>query len=177
MKDRFYEDELYNESGGEMNLKRIYVCTSCVSIIVLIVIVFNCFTEISFAQTLRYDAAKGEYKRKDSERVTIVGKIVNIAYELQHRTQGAYAQDSLFSKGRHGLMTSGGTIWTFVDNVKGQDLQWNKKYLDTFIAINGWVFHDAQYIEVDSFTLGGQEYQWSNKTNAFEPIAVNKEKS
>jgi len=119
--------------------------------------------------------SKGEYQRKDSERVSIVGKIINIAYELQHRPSGANSQDSLFSKGRQGLLTSGGVMWTFIDNVKGQDLQWNKRYLGKFVKIDGWVFHDAQYIEIDTFSMDGQDYQWSNKTNSFQPVKNNEE--
>ena len=124
----------------------------------------------SHAQTVRYDITKGEYKRKKEERVYIVGKVINIAHALQHRPSGADAQESLFSKGRQGLITSGGTIWTFVDNIKGQDLQWNKDYLGKFVKIHGWVFHDAHYVEVDEFSIDGVDYVWSNNTNAFEPV-------
>lgn len=123
----------------------------------------------SYAQMMSYDITKGEYQRKDSEAVYIIGKVINIAYELQHRPGGALTHESLFSKGRQGLMTSGGTIWTFVDNIKGQDLQWNTNYLDKFMKIRGWVFHDAQYIEVDSFSLNGVDYMWSNAENSFVP--------
>jgi hypothetical protein len=122
------------------------------------------------AQTIRYDITKGEYKRTDQERIYIVGKVINIAQELQQRPGGADSQDSLFSKGRQGLMTSGRSIWTFVDNIKGQDLQWNTRYLGKFIKIHGWVFHDAQYVEIDEFSMDGVDYRWSDKTNSFAPI-------
>jgi hypothetical protein len=126
-------------------------------------------TSTLYAQTVHYDITKGEYKRKDEERVYVVGKVINVAYELQHRPSGADSQETLFSKGRQGLMTSGGTLWTFVDNIKGQDLQWNKDYLGKFIKIYGWVFHDAQYIEVDEFSMDGVDYAWSDSTNSFSP--------
>jgi len=129
-----------------------------------------CLNLTAYAQTIRYDITKGEYKRKNEERVYVVGKVVNIAYELQHRASGAVAQETLFSKGRQGLITSGGTLWTFVDNIKGQDLQWNKNYLGKFIKIYGWTFHDAHYIEVDEFSMDGIDYIWSNKTNSFAPV-------
>jgi len=161
--------------GVIMNHKRKFMFIVHLAIIFLVSISLYCTGGVSFAQSLQYDASKGEYKRKDSELVTIIGKVINISYELQHRPGGAYAQDSLFSKGRQGLLTGGGTIWTFVDNVKGQDLQWNKEYFGKFVKINGWVFHDAQYIEIDSFSMDGQEYEWSNKTNSFEPTTNNKE--
>ena len=122
-----------------------------------------------FSQNLSYDISKGEYKRKDSERIYIVGKVVNIAADLQHRAGGAYTQDALFSKGRQGLKTSGDYILTFVDNIKGQDLQWNKDYLGKFVKIFGWVFHDAQYVEVDSFSVGDKDYIWDSTKNAFSP--------
>ena len=127
---------------------------------------------LSFANAgslVKYDAEKGEYRRRDTERIFIVGKVVNIAYQLQHRPGGADAQDALFSKGRQGLMTSGGTIWTFVDNIKGQELQWNTAYLGKYVTISGWPFHDAHYIEVDSFSIGETSYAWNDKTNMFEP--------
>ncbi len=118
---------------------------------------------------LAYDPAKGEYKRKDDEKIIIVGKIVNIAYELQHRPGGADSQDPLFSKGRQGIMTSDKSIWTFVDNIKGQDLQWNKKYLGKFVKVEGWAFYDAQYFEVDKFNIDGIDYTWSETESAFLP--------
>jgi len=121
------------------------------------------------AQSVKYDITKGEYKRRDDDRKYIVGKVVNIAHELQHRASGADTQDSLFSKGRQGLMTSGGVVWTFVDNVKGQDLQWNKNYLGQFIKVHGWLYYDAQYLEVDTFSLDGISYEWSSLTNEFKP--------
>ncbi|MBU1864010.1 MAG: hypothetical protein KKH94_10140 [Candidatus Omnitrophica bacterium] len=143
----------------------IYVLSSLFSVLF--------FVHCVYAQSLQYDITKGEYKRKDSERVDIVGKIVDIAQVLQHRAGGADAQGSIFSKDRQGLVTSGGKIWTFVDNIKGQDLQWNKDYLGKFIKIQGWVFHDAQYIEVDSFSVGSSDYVWSNTTNSFQPLKDN----
>ena len=36
-----------------------------------------------YAQIASYNTGEGEYKRKNSERVYIVGQVVNIAYELQ----------------------------------------------------------------------------------------------
>ena len=129
---------------------------------------------ISFAQAeLNYDIRKGEYKRKDEQKKYIVGKIVNIAYELQHRPGGADSQDSLFSKGRQGLQTSDKSIWTFVDNIKGQDLQWNKKYLGKFVNVEGWIFYDAQYIEIDKFTIDGINYDFSTTESAFLPVKDN----
>lgn len=136
---------------------------------IFILLTFVCVSAV-YAQSVRYDVTKGQYKRTDDERVYIVGKVVNIAQELQQRPGGADSQDSLFSKGRQGLMTSGRTIWTFVDNIKGQDLQWNTGYLGKFIKIHGWVFHDAQYIEVDEFAMDGVDYRWSDKTNSFAPV-------
>jgi len=64
--------------------------------------------DCSAVSLIKYDASKGEYRRRDEERSYIVGKVVTIAYELQHRSGGADAQDALFSKGRQGLITSGG---------------------------------------------------------------------
>lgn len=140
-------------------------------IIRAVLVIVTCFSVVPavFAQSLSYDVVSGEYKRKPAEREYIVGKVINIAYELQHRPAGADSQDALFSKGRQGLMTSAGTIWTFVDNIKGQDLQWNKELLGKFVKVRGWVFHDAQYIEVDSYSIGDEDYVWSNKTNSFVP--------
>lgn len=126
---------------------------------------------VGSAQSVRYDITKGEYKRKDEEKKYIVGKIVNIAEELQHRPSGADSQDSLFSKGRQGIMTSGGVLWTFVDNIKGQDLQWNKNYLNKFVKIHGWLYYDAQYVEVDQFSMDGVDYVWSSTTNVFQPVS------
>jgi len=118
---------------------------------------------------VKYDASKGEYRRRDDQRTYIVGKIVNIGYELQHRSGGADAQDALFSKGRQGVMTSGDIIWTFVDNIKGQELQWNKDFLGKYVKVFGWTFPDAHYLEVDSYSLDNVDYVWNDIANTFEP--------
>lgn len=135
-----------------------------ITFIVLISFVADAFSE----PLVKFDASKGEYRRRDEERVYIVGKIINIAYELQHRPSGAETQDALYSKGRQGLKTSGGRIWTLVDNIKGQQLQWDKQFLNKYVKILGWVYHDAQYIEVDSFTVEGHEFVWNKNRSTFE---------
>jgi len=127
------------------------------------------FTASASAQQIHYDISKGEYPRTVDQQVYVVGEVVSIANELQHRPAGANAQDALFSKGRQGLKVSSEQIWTFVDNIKGQDLQWNKEYLGKIIRVHGWVFHDAQYVEVDSFSVEGVNYQWSGSESVFVP--------
>jgi len=126
---------------------------------------------------VKYDASKGEYRRLDEDRDYIIGKIVNIAYELQHRAGGANAQDALYSKGRQGLKTTGGQIWTFIDNIKGQQLQWEKDFLGKYAKVVGWIFHDAQYIEVDSFSIEGKEFVWHAVSGIFKPQKKETKKS
>ncbi|MBN1492915.1 MAG: hypothetical protein JW938_02070 [Candidatus Omnitrophica bacterium] len=138
------------------------------SIFTFLVITFCVVNVFATIDLVKYDASKGEYRRREDQRTYIVGKIINIAYELQHRPEGADAQDALFSKGRQGLKTSGDVVWTFVDNIKGQELQWNKDHLGKYIKIYGWVFHDAHYIEVDSYALDNVKYVWNDTTNTFE---------
>lgn len=135
-------------------------------VVVLITITANAFAAFDL---VKYDASKGEYRRRDDQRTYIVGKIVNIAHELQHRPGGADAQDALFSKGRQGVKTSGDIIWTVVDNIKGQELQWNKNYFGKYVKVFGWTFPDAHYIEVDSFSVDNVDYVWNATTNTFEP--------
>ncbi|MFC1808635.1 hypothetical protein ACFL3D_00745 [Candidatus Omnitrophota bacterium] len=150
------------------------------SFLIGVVIVLLAVSVCGAFDLVKYDASKGEYRRRDEQKTYIVGKIVNIAYELQHRPGGADTQDALFSKGRQGLKTSGEVIWTFVDNIKGQEVQWNKNYLNKYVKIFGWVFHDAHYIEIDSFSLDQVDYVWNDITNTFEPLvdsSTNIEKS
>ncbi len=135
----------------------------------LIMFCFFATTAHAAFDLVKYDASKGEYRRRDDQRAYVVGKVINIASELQHRPGGADAQEALFSKGRQGLKTSGDVLWTFVDNIKGQELQWNKEHLGKYVKIFGWVFHDAHYIEVDSYSIDQIDYVWNDTTNTFEP--------
>ena len=139
---------------------------SFITYLVVLTFVFPCVVQAN-----DYDASKGEYRRLPEERVFIVGRIVDIAQELQHRPGGADSQPALFSKGRQGLKTSGGTIWTFVDNIKGQSLQWDKQFLGKYVRIHGWAFHDAQYIEVESFTANEIDFKWNKKSSSFQPTS------
>lgn len=149
-----------------MNTKRFFSVIGMSALLCVLTI------ECGAVDLVKYDAGKGEYRRRDEQRTYIVGKIVNIAYELQHRSGGADSQDALFSKGRQGLMTSGGAIYTFVDNIKGQELQWKSEYVGAYVKVFGWIYHDAHYIEVDTFAVNQYEYVWNDKTNVFEAKEV-----
>jgi hypothetical protein len=142
----------------------------------LIIMLSMIATNVNAAFDLvKYDASKGEYRRREDQRTYVVGKVVSVAYELQHRPGGADVQEALFSKGRQGLKTSGDALWTFVDNIKGQELQWNTDYLGKYVKVFGWVFHDAHYIEVDSFSIDQTDYVWNDTTNTFEPSIASEE--
>ena len=98
--------------------------------------------------------AQDKFKKRDlKDRAEIPGTIVCIGCALEKQDGGAESQCTLYAKHAQGLLTADGTIWTFVNNVKGNYLIKTEKLRGKEVKILGWKFPKAQYIEVSKFYL------------------------
>lgn len=94
-----------------------------------------------------------DQKRKLSDREWFKGKIVCIGCTLENQESGADAQCTLHAKHAQGLLMADGTLWTFVDNTKGHFLVTNEKLKDQEVAVFGWKWSKAHYIEVSKYKV------------------------
>lgn len=92
-------------------------------------------------------------KRKLSDRQWVEGKIVCIGCELEDQDGGAESQCTLFAKHAQGLKLANGTIWTLVNNQRGNSVITNDKLRGKDAKIFGWKFPKSQYIELWRYQL------------------------
>ncbi len=99
-------------------------------------------------------AGQDKFKPRDlKDRVEIPGTVVCIGCALEKQDGGAQSQCTLFAKHAQGLLMADGTIWSFVNNAKGNFLMTSDKLRGKEVKILGWKFPKAQYIEVSKFHL------------------------
>lgn len=109
-------------------------------------------------------------KREFKDRQEFAGTIVCLGCELEKR--GADAQCTLHAKHAQGLLAKDGTLWTFIDNMRGHHLIKHKKLLGKPIKVVGWKFPKTQYIEAWSYYVkkGDKWVHWDHcKICGFEP--------
>lgn len=107
-----------------------------------------------------------------SKRVEVEGKIICIGCELKNRDKDFDPQCTLYSKHGQGLLSSDGSIYSFVDNAKGHLVVSSDKLKGKDVKILGWKFPNAQIIEVSRYSVKDGE-KWIAydfcKSCGFEP--------
>jgi hypothetical protein len=116
--------------------------------------------------------AQDKFKPRDlKDRAEIPGTLVCIGCALEKQDGGAQSECTLFARHAQGLKTEDGSVWTFVNNTKGNYLITTEKLRGKEVKILGWKFPKAQYIEVSKFLLkaGDKWVLWKYcKTCGFE---------
>ena len=56
----------------------------------------------------------------------------------------------------YGLITDTGEIYSFVQNELSNEIQSHPEYAHNDVKIDGWVFHQANFIEIDNYQILGQ---------------------
>jgi hypothetical protein len=82
---------------------------------------------------------------------TVKGKLVCIGCTLK-KHDGAAAQCSIFGH-KHGLQTSTGAIYNFIENEKSKDVINTEKWHNANVQVTGKIHHVAQMISLEKFEV------------------------
>ncbi len=102
-----------------------------------------------FAHAGGWDADKG------TDKITLKGELICLGCSLK-KLSGANAQCGLFTHHDVGFKLADGTFWSFVNNAKGHDvIRAHKLVIGKKAIITGWIYPNANHIEVDSIKVDG----------------------
>lgn len=99
-----------------------------------------------------WNPERGEYRRLLKDRVYVTGKIVCIEDLVKHRAGGADINVGEVGPATQGILTTDGKCWHVLENRRGQQIARNPAWIGHTIRVHGWVFPDAQLVEIDSLT-------------------------
>ncbi|MGR3295824.1 MAG: hypothetical protein ACUZ8A_06320 [Candidatus Bathyanammoxibius sp.] len=99
----------------------------------------------------------------DEETVTITGTVVCLGCTLKKK-EGANAACDVYGH-KHGLATSGGKLYSFLENENSEELINSEKYGMKRVEITGKVFENAHIIDVEDVNVieekkGGYGKKW-----------------
>ena len=99
----------------------------------------------------------------DEETVTITGTVVCLGCTLKKK-EGANAACAVYGH-KHGLATSGGELYSFLENENSEELINGEKYGMKKVEITGKVFENAHIIDVEDVSVveekkGGYGKKW-----------------
>lgn len=101
------------------------------------------------AQAGGWDANKG------TDKITLQGELICLGCSLK-RLSGANAQCGLYTHHDVGFKLADGTFWSLVNNAKAHDvIRAHGLVIGKKATISGWIYPNANHIEVDSIIVDG----------------------
>jgi len=92
------------------------------------------------------------------KHVSLKGKLVCLGCDLKS-TQGARAACPVYGH-KHVLKTGDGQYINFLENRYSEDLIKGEKYHGKSIQVEGVYYPEALTLDVETFTVGGQQVGW-----------------
>ena len=87
--------------------------------------------------------------------MTVTGELVCLGCSLK-KLSGANAECSLYTQHDLGVKLADGSLWSIVNNQKGHDIIRAHGLLNHKVAtITGWLYPNANHIEIDSIKVKG----------------------
>ncbi len=113
------------------------------------------FASVVLMQFSAATFAGGWDNKKGLDQITIEAELVCLGCSLK-KISGANAQCSLYSLHDVGVKLADGSLWSIVNNQAGHDtIRAHKLVIGKKAKITGWLYPNANHIEIDTIDIAG----------------------